>query len=77
MREDFDFDAALASLQVGQGFTGKDGILAPRVKQLTEAALQSKMAAYLQSSEPTNRRIGSGSKAFRPKPESGGIERTR
>jgi len=40
MREEFDFDAALAALQDGQGLTGKDGILTPLIKQLTEAALQ-------------------------------------
>ena len=27
MREEFDFDVALAALQDGQGLTGKDGIL--------------------------------------------------
>jgi len=27
MREEFDFDAALAALQDGQSLTGKDGIL--------------------------------------------------
>ena len=34
MREEFDFDVALAALQDGQGLTGKDGILTPLVKQL-------------------------------------------
>ena len=29
MREEFDFDVALAALQDGQGLTGKDGILTP------------------------------------------------
>ncbi len=29
MREGFDFEAALAALQDGQGLTGKDGILTP------------------------------------------------
>ena len=33
MREEFDFDVALAALQDGQGLTGKDGILTPLVKQ--------------------------------------------
>lgn len=35
MREDFDFDAALAALQDGQGLTGKDGILTPLIHCLT------------------------------------------
>ena len=47
MREEFDFDVALAALQDGQGLTGKDGILTPLVKQLTEAALQAELEAHL------------------------------
>jgi hypothetical protein len=39
MSEKFDFDAALKAIQSGQSITGKDGVLAPLVKQLTEAAL--------------------------------------
>jgi len=35
MREDFDFDAALAALQDGRGLTGKDGILTPLIHCLT------------------------------------------
>ena len=46
MREEFDFDVALAALQDGQGLTGKDGILTPLVKQLTEAALQAELEAH-------------------------------
>jgi putative transposase len=65
MREEFDFDVALAALQDGQGLTGKDGILTPLIKQLTEAALQAEMAAHLQSSEPANRRNGSGRKTIK------------
>ncbi|MFT4582528.1 MAG: putative transposase, partial [Gammaproteobacteria bacterium] len=37
MNEQFNFEAALEALQSGQPITGKDGILAPLVKQLTEA----------------------------------------
>ncbi len=65
MREEFDFDAALAALQDGQGLTGKDGILTPLIKQLTEAALQAEMATHLQSSEPANRRNGTGRKTIK------------
>ncbi len=50
MREEFDFDAALAALQDGHGLTGKDGILTPLIRQLTEAALQAEMDAHLQMS---------------------------
>lgn len=37
--KDFNFEAALSALQSGQALTGKDGILTPLIKQLTEAAL--------------------------------------
>ncbi|MFC1681788.1 hypothetical protein ACFL1S_08440 [Pseudomonadota bacterium] len=39
MKEKFDFEAALKAIQSGQAISGKDGVLAPLVKQLTEAAL--------------------------------------
>lgn len=38
MSQLFDFDKALKALQSGQSLTGKDGILKPLIKQLTEAA---------------------------------------
>ena len=38
MAEKFDFEAALKAVQSGQSITGKDGVLGPLVKQLTEAA---------------------------------------
>ncbi len=70
MREEFDFDAALAALQDGHGLTGKDGILTPLIKQLTEAALQVEMDPHLQNAkpanrEPANRRNGSGRKTIK------------
>jgi len=65
MREEFDFDAALAALQDGQGLTGKDGILTPLIKQLTEAALQGEMDTHLQNAKPANRRNGSGRKTIK------------
>jgi transposase-like protein len=65
MREEFDFDAALASLQDGHGLTGKDGILTPLIKQLTEAALQAEMDTHLQNAKPANRRNGSGRKTIK------------
>ncbi len=38
MSQPFDFDKALKALQSAQALTGKDGILTPLIKQLTEAA---------------------------------------
>ena len=65
MREEFDFDTTLAAFQDGQGLTGKDGILTPLIKQLTQAALQAEMDAHLQNSKPANRRNGSGRKTIK------------
>jgi len=65
MREDFDFEVALAALQDGRGLTGKDGILTPLIKQLTEAALQAEMEVHLQTAKPANRRNGTGRKTIK------------
>jgi len=65
MREEFDFEAALTALQDGQGLTGKDGILTPLIRQLTEAALQAEMDAHLKAVGPANRRNGSGRKTIK------------
>lgn len=40
MSKKFDFEAALKAVQSGQAITDKDVVLAPLVKQLTEAALE-------------------------------------
>ena len=69
MREEFDFDVALAALQDGQGLTGKDGILTPLVKQLTEAALQAELEAHLKADKSSNRRNGAGRKTTNPRLE--------
>ena len=58
MSENFDFDKALAALQNGQDLTGKDGILTPLIKQLTEAALKAELDAHLVAEEGPNRKNG-------------------
>ena len=50
MAEKFDFDKALKALQSGQAITGKDSVLAPLIKQLTEAALEGEMDSHLADS---------------------------
>jgi len=45
-KTDFDFNKALEQLQAGQGLTGKDGVLTPLIKQLTEAALEALEAKW-------------------------------
>ena len=47
MAEKFDFEAALKAVQSGQSITGKDGVLGPLVKQLSEAALEAELDSHL------------------------------
>ena len=65
MSERFDFDKALAALQNGQDLTGKDGILTPLVKQLTEAALKAELASHLEDDEAINRKNGFSKKTIK------------
>lgn len=47
MSRPFDFEKALKALQSSQSLTGKDGILTPLIKQLTEAALAAELGSHL------------------------------
>ena len=47
MSNQFDFDKALRDLQSGKGLTGKNGILTPLIKQLTEAAINAELDQHL------------------------------
>ena len=72
MSNQFDFDKALKELQSGKGLTGKDGILTPLIKQLTEAALNAELDQHLKSIDEPNRRNGATSKTM--KASSGSFE---
>ena len=65
MSEKFDFDKALAALRNGQDLTGKDGILTPLIKQLTEAALKAELEAHLTEDETPNRKNGTTKKTIK------------
>lgn len=65
MVQKFNFDKALEAVQSGQSITGKDGVLAPLVKQLTEAALQAELDAHLAEDVLPNRRNGLSSKMLK------------
>ncbi|MBD2786441.1 IS256 family transposase, partial [Xenorhabdus sp. 3] len=65
MTQPFDFDKALKALQAGQALTGKDGILTPLIKQLTEAALAAELDSYLAQDIEVNRRNGSTKKTIK------------
>jgi transposase-like protein len=68
----FDMEAALKALREGKDLTGKDGILTPLIKQLTEAALKAELDAHLATEEAPNRRNGSTAKTV--KSSSGSFE---
>lgn len=65
MTQLFDFDNALKALQNGQALTGKDGILTPLIKQLTEAALAAELDSHLTNDAEANRRNGSAKKTVK------------
>lgn len=58
MRDEFDFDEALKALQSGKAITGKDGVLTPLIKKLTEAALEGELDSHLAEDVVPNRRNG-------------------
>lgn len=63
MTEPFDFDKALSELQSGKDLTGKDGVLMPLIKQLTEAAITAELEQHLALEDSVaNRKNGRGSK---------------
>lgn len=65
MTEKFDFDAALEALRSGKDLTGKDGVLTPLIKQLTEAALSAELDQHLSESTQPNRRNGRSRKTVK------------
>ena len=62
---EFDFNKALEALQNGQDLTGKDGILTPLIKQLTEAALKAELDSHLATDESVNRKNGTTKKTIK------------
>ena len=65
MSESFNFDKALKDLQSGQELTGKDGVLMPLIKQLTEAAIGAELEHHIANTEEPNRKNGRGSKIIK------------
>jgi len=61
-KQAFDFEAAVRALQDGQDLNGKNGILAPLIKQITEAALQAELEQHLASQDAPNRKNGRSTK---------------
>lgn len=61
----FDMEAAIKALRDGKALTGKDGVLTPLIKQLTEAALEAERDSHLRQEANPNRKNGSTSKTLK------------
>ena len=65
---DFDFDEILEEFRNGKKLTGKGGLLAPLIKQLTEAALEAEVESHIANdvlSGNKNRKNGSNKKTIK------------
>jgi len=58
----FDINAAIQVLREGKDLTGKDGILTPLIKPLTESALVAELDNHLAATEGANRKNGKTTK---------------
>src|SRR6056300_671157 len=67
-RINFDFNEVLQQFKNGEKLTGKDGLLAPLIKQLTEAALEAEVESHIANdvlSGNKNRRNGVNKKTIK------------
>ena len=64
MNNTFDLNEALEQIKAGARIDGKDGVLAPLIKQLTEAALEAELESHL-GQEIRNRKNGKSSKRMK------------
>ena len=62
---EFDFQDALKAIQSGKPLLGKEGILTPLIKNLTEAALEGELDSHLAKEITTNRRNGKSKKTIK------------
>lgn len=65
MTRSFNFEQALEDLKSGKDLNGKDGILTPLIKQLTEAALKAELQHHLDQEDEPNRRNGTSKKTIK------------
>ena len=63
--QSFDFDEDLKAIQSGKPITGSDAVLAPLIKQLTEAALSAEIDSYLKQHPGSNHRNGYSKKTVK------------
>ena len=65
---EFDFNDAVKDIMAGKSISGKDGVLAPLVKQLVEAALQAEIESHIAQEVllgKKNRKNGTSSKSIK------------
>ena len=65
MNQTFDLNEALEQIKAGSKIDGKDGVLAPLIKQLTEAVLQAELESHLTSEINKNRKNGKSIKTMK------------
>ena len=65
MERKFDLEDALEKIKAGAKLDGKDGVLAPLIKQLTEAALEAEIESHLSQELAKNRRNGKSKKIMK------------
>lgn len=65
MSDSFSIEQALKDLQAGKDLTGKEGLLTPLIKQLTEAALKAELDQHLSTAQAPNRKNGTTSKTLK------------
>jgi len=65
MSTNFDFEKAWSELRSGKDLTGKDGVLMPLIKPLTEAAMTAEWEHHIANGDEPNRKNGTGSKTIK------------
>ena len=65
MNQTFDLTEALEQIKAGAKIEGKDGVLAPLIKQLTEAVLQAELESHLTREINKNRKNGKSTKTMK------------
>jgi len=65
MERKFDLEEALEQIKAGASLDGKNGVLAPLIKQLTEAALEAEIESHLSQELARNRRNGKSKKTMK------------
>lgn len=65
MNQTLDLTDALEQIKAGAKIDGKDGVLAPLIKQLTEVALQAELESHLTTQINKNRKNGKSTKTMK------------